>query len=62
MSTAMLETDTSCFDAIEEIRMRIWARQHYVSSTERDSSWHPIIIEEMQLRDNEMQRRNSKTS
>lgn len=36
---------------VEEIRLRRWARENYVSRDQRDSQWHEIILEEMQNRD-----------
>lgn len=39
------------FDFIEEIRLRRWARENYVSEDERDDSWHPVILEEMRAKD-----------
>jgi hypothetical protein len=41
------------FDLVEELRLRRWARMHYVPKAERDSTWHPVILEEMQIRDAE---------
>lgn len=41
------------FDFIEEIRLRTWARENYVSENERDESWHPVILEEMRIKDGE---------
>jgi hypothetical protein len=40
-------------DAVDELRLRRWARQHYVSQDHRDQSWHPIVIDEMRRRDQE---------
>jgi hypothetical protein len=40
-------------DFIEELRLRRWAREHYVPATEREHSWHPVIHEEMEKRDYE---------
>jgi hypothetical protein len=40
-------------DFIEELRLRRWAREHYVPRGERPSGWHPIIHEEMQKKDGE---------
>ncbi len=34
-------------DAIEEIRLRTWARKNYTPNSERDDVWHPIIHDEM---------------
>jgi hypothetical protein len=34
-------------DFIEELRLRRWAREHYVPSDRRESSWHPVVLDEM---------------
>jgi hypothetical protein len=41
-------------DAIEEIRLRTWARANYVPEEERDENWHPIILDEMGCKDREV--------
>jgi len=41
-------------DAVEEMRLRTWARQNYVPAEERDNQWHPVILEEMRRRDQEL--------
>ena len=41
-------------DVIEELRLRRWARENYVPSDERSTSWHPIILEEMTRKDREV--------
>lgn len=59
MSHGVLE-----MDLIEELRLRRWAREHYVAPESRDQSWHPVIHDEMKKKDNEKgsahQRRNAK--
>ena len=45
-----LETE---LDFIEEMRLRTWARKNYVPSQERDEEWHPVILDEMSLKDGE---------
>lgn len=40
-------------DLIDELRMRRWARENYVPTTQRDATWHPIIHEEMGRKDRE---------
>lgn len=40
-------------DFIEELRLRRWARENYVPRNQRESGWHPIVHEEMSLRDSE---------
>jgi len=41
-------------DLIEELRLRRWARENYVPADERDTTWHPIILEEMRRKDGEV--------
>lgn len=40
-------------DFIEELRLRRWAREHYVPSCEREPRWHPIIHDEMARKEHE---------
>jgi hypothetical protein len=40
-------------DLIEELRLRRWAREHYVPRGQRQHSWHPVIHEEMSKKDYE---------
>lgn len=40
-------------DFIEELRLRRWARENYVPVNLRQTSWHPIVHEEMSRRDDE---------
>jgi hypothetical protein len=40
-------------DFIQELRLRRWARENYVPSEQRDSSWHPVILDEMSKKDDE---------
>lgn len=46
----LVETD---LDFIEEMRLRTWARVNYVPGEERDEEWHPVILDEMALKDGE---------
>ncbi len=39
---------------IEELQHRRWAREHYVATAERDASWHPVVLDEMRRRDQEL--------
>lgn len=55
-STLMVETDAILdgeVDLVEEMRLRTWARRNYVAASERDDSWHPIILNEMSRIDDE---------
>ncbi len=38
-------------DLIEELRMRRWAREHYVPLDSRETNWHPVVLDEMQRKD-----------
>ncbi len=42
-------------DFIEEIRLRRWARENYKPAGERNESWHPVVLDEMQAKDTEVQ-------
>ncbi len=41
-------------DPIEELRLRRQAREIYVPADDRDESWHPVILQEMLCRDEEL--------
>jgi hypothetical protein len=41
-------------DAIEEIRLRTWARKNYAPAHKRDETLHPIILDEMKRKDEEL--------
>lgn len=41
-------------DLVEEMRLRTWARHHYTSPANRDSTWHPIILHEMSNMDDDL--------
>jgi hypothetical protein len=41
-------------DFIEELRLRRWAREHYVPREDRQLSWHPIVHDEMDRKDEEI--------
>jgi len=38
-------------DFIEELRLRRWAREHYVPRGQREHSWHPVVLDEMRRKD-----------
>jgi hypothetical protein len=40
-------------DFIEELRLRRWARENYVPRGQRQTSWHPVVHEEMERKDHE---------
>jgi hypothetical protein len=41
-------------DPIEEIRLRTWARKNYTPAHKRDDTLHPIILDEMKRKDEEL--------
>jgi len=43
-------------DLVEEFRLRRWARENYVPVDARSVDWHPVILEEMERRDEEAAR------
>jgi hypothetical protein len=45
---------TGELDFIEELRLRRWAREHYVPAHDRkEKTWHPVVIDEMNRKDGE---------
>ena len=47
----MVSSVMSELDFIEELRLRRWARENYVSPDQRKHSWHPVVHEEMEKKD-----------
>ncbi len=52
MSAPVVE-ESSEVDAVEEIRLRTWARRHYAPAGKRDENLHPVILDEMIRKDQE---------
>lgn len=50
----MSSAQQSSTDPVEELRLRRWARENYVAIAHRDSTWHAIVLDEMQRRDREL--------
>jgi hypothetical protein len=50
----MLGSVTAEVDFIEELRLRRWARENYVPPREREQSWHPVVLDEMDKKDVEV--------
>lgn len=46
--------ETVSIDLIRELRLRQWARTHYVPTGMRSNSWHPLVLDEMRRRDEEL--------
>src|SRR5438105_2490692 len=41
-------------DLVEELRLRRWARENYIALERRDLSWHPVVLDEMLRKDQEL--------
>lgn len=41
-------------DPVEELRLRRWARENYVPIVRRDQTWHAVVLDEMQRKDQEL--------
>jgi hypothetical protein len=50
----MLSGVATELDFIEELRLRRWARENYVPRDRRELSWHPVILDEMSRKEDEM--------
>lgn len=48
------EGEGASVDPIEEIRLRTWARKNYAPASEREDNLHPIILDEMTRKDEEL--------
>lgn len=55
----MRHEQTGALDVVEELRLRRWARVNYVSADERNSDWHPVVLQEMQHKEAELAIENS---
>ena len=53
----MLSSDIAGIDLIDELQLRHWARTNYVAADTRESDWHPIVLDEMRRRDEELSER-----
>ena len=51
MNPALMVELEAEVDLIEEIRLRIWAREHYAPSADREETWHPVVLDEMSRKD-----------
>ena len=47
----MLNSSNVTIDPVEELRLRRWARENYVSADLRDSHWHAVVLDEMRQKD-----------
>lgn len=51
---SMTSSGLAELDFIEELRLRRWAREHYVPNSDRSAAWHPVVLEEMAKKDREI--------
>ena len=49
------QEDTPVVDFVRELRLRQWARQNFVPPESRKASWHPVVLDEMRCRDQEIE-------
>ncbi len=40
-------------DAVEEMRLRTWARHNHVPADQREHDWHAVVLDEMARVDRE---------
>lgn len=52
-ASAIFDVVDTELDFIEEMRLRTWARKNYVPGEDRDEEWHPVILDEMALKNDE---------
>ena len=50
----MMSELMSDLDLIEELRLRRWAREHYVPRSQRERNWHPVVLDEMERKDRDL--------
>ena len=50
----MMSELLSDLDLIEELRLRRWAREHYVPRSQRERTWHPVVLDEMERKDRDL--------
>ncbi len=46
--------ETSPLELTAELRLRRWARHNYVPANRRSETWHPVVLQEMRCRDEEL--------
>ena len=50
----MSQNTTSSVTPTRELRLRRWARENYTHPRNRQEGWNSIVLEEMQVRDQEL--------
>lgn len=52
-ATLLALPKSAAVDAVKELRLRQWARTHFVAIEKRPRLWHPIVLDEMTRMDRE---------
>lgn len=47
------EHEEDKIDIVRELRLRRWARVHFVEERDRKPHWHPVVLDEMKRCDSE---------
>ncbi len=50
-----VEEESTAIDFVRELRLRQWARQNFVPPESRKATWHPVVLDEMRCRDEEIE-------
>ena len=50
-----MELSLETVDPIAEFSLRRWARENFVPPTRRNADWHPLVLEEMEAKDAELE-------
>ncbi len=50
-----IDEESTAIDFVRELRLRQWARQNFVPPESRKASWHPVVLDEMRSRDQEIE-------
>lgn len=58
----MERESVTAISILAEFRLRRWARVHYVSSHQRKETWNPIVLDEMRIKDQEMEKTTKENS
>jgi len=52
----MLDMNCPDVDLVTELQLRSWARENFLPADERSNSLHPIVLNEMRLKDVELEK------
>jgi len=54
ISDTLHEHNKDKIDIVRELRLRRWARVHFVEEDARKPHWHPVVLDEMKRCDSEL--------